>query len=127
MRTNAERPSRDTKIAYRMSLLKEHERLVNAIKTKRVRGRKEQCGTTSTKHPLQHCITSIDCEEQRKFEIENEHIRLQQEISKINKVSKEANKMLRFNPCTKNHQWTRLTNQATTQQAHSRYSNSAHK
>ena len=38
---------------------------------------------------LQHCIASMNYDEHRKFEIKNEHIKLQQEIYKICKMSKE--------------------------------------
>ena len=54
------------------------------------------------KNLLKHCITLIKYDEQRKFEIENEHIKIQQEICKINEISKETNKMLSFNRYTKN-------------------------
>ena len=47
------------KIDYRTPLPKEYQRLVNAIKTKRVRRRKEQCRTPPVKHPLQCCTSSI--------------------------------------------------------------------
>ena len=41
---------------------------------------------TTYKMPLQHYIASMSHDEQRKFEIENKHIKLQQEIYKINKI-----------------------------------------
>ena len=88
--------------------------------------KKTMQNTTHKTSPIElHCL--YRSWPPKKHRNRNEHIKLQQEISKINEVSKERNKMLCFNPYTKNHQWTRSTNQTTTWWVFSRGSNSVNK
>ena len=55
-------------------------------------------------------MTTISCDQQRKDYMENENVKLHEEIIKMSKLTEETVKIICFNPYTKKHEWKRSAN-----------------